>query len=290
VTSPVVSGLFVYPIKSCRAVALDTAVVTPLGPQGDRTWQVVTDDGREINQRKHPVLATVQPELRPDGGLCITAPGMAALDVGAPGDASTTTRSHFGTAVPAWDAGASAAAWFSELVGLPLRLVAMVDATGWRLPGELDMFQQSAAFTDAAPALVTCEASLNWLRERSAEDFGMERFRPNIVVSGTEPWAEDAWATFTVGEAELRTGLPWPRCAIPQVDQRTGERCSEPAKVLRSHRWCTSAPALSATLRAVVEGNALFGFGCAIGPVGAAVRLGDAVTVHTTAPPVLPMG
>jgi uncharacterized protein YcbX len=117
----------------------------------------------------------------------------------------------------------------------------------------------------------------------------MERFRPNIVVSGTEPWAEDSWETFTVGAAELRAALPWPRCAIPQVDQVTGERHAEPAKVLRQHRWCTSAPSLPAALRPVVEGKALFGIACSIGPVGASVRLGDAVTVATTAPPVLPM-
>src|SRR5690349_2398552 len=139
-TSAVVSGLFVYPIKSCRAVAVEAATVSPLGLQGDRVWQVMTDDRREINQRQHPVLATVQPELRPGGGLRLSAPGRDAIEVGAPGAASTTTLSHFGTDVPVWDAGPAAAAWFTELIGVPLRLVAMVDDTGWRLPGELDMF------------------------------------------------------------------------------------------------------------------------------------------------------
>src|SRR3954452_1585481 len=289
-TLPAVSGLFIHPIKSCRAVALEAAVVSPIGLHGDRIWQVVTDDGREITQRQHPVLATIQPELRPDGGLRISAPSTAAIDVGAPGPASTTTLSHFGTEVPAWDAGATAAAWFSDVVGVPLRLVAMVDDSGWRLPGELDMFRQSAAFTDAAPALVACQSSLDWLRERATEEFGMERFRPNIVVSGTAAWDEDSWETFTVGDAELRAALPWPRCAIPQVDQVTGERHGEPARVLRQHRWCTSAPTLSPTLRTVVEGNGLFGLGCSIGRAGAVVRLGDSITVHTTAPPVLSMG
>jgi MOSC domain-containing protein len=289
--SGTVSALHIYPIKSCRGVAVGTATVSAIGFEGDRTWQVVPADmqSRGLTQRKHPNLATVQPELVDGGGLRLAAPGMPTIDVDRPGGSASIVLSHFKVPLPASDAGNDAAAWFSEIIGETVRLVAMPEGSGWRLPGDLDIFGQNAPFSDAAPLLVTAEASLEWLRDRAGEDFGMDRFRPNVVVSGTEPWDEDTWAEFTIGTAELRGVVPWPRCAIPQIDQRTGEHTREPAKVLRSQRWCTEAPTVSAPFRSIVEGSGLFGIGCAIGPVGATIRVGDELTVITTAPPVLSM-
>lgn len=168
----------------------------------------------------------------------------------------------------------------------------LVDGAGWRLPGELDVFGQDVSFTDAAPILVTSTSSLDWIRERAAEDFTMDRFRPNLVVSGFEPWEEDRWATFRIGEAELFSSIPWPRCPIPQIDQTSAHRHREPALVLRACRWCTDASALSApfgAFRPFLEGNALFGIGTAIAPAGARLHVGDLVTVTSTQLPVLSM-
>jgi uncharacterized protein YcbX len=287
--SGTLSGIYVYPIKSCRAVALEAATVDRIGLLGDRIWQVVDDERRGVTQRQHRVLATVQPEPRSDGGMRIGAPAMPSIEVDPPGIETTTVKSHFGLPVPASDAGNRAAEWFSELTGAPARLVAMVDACGWRLPGDLDVFGQNAPFSDAAPVLVTAVRSLEWLRDRASEEFGMDRFRPNLVVSGTEAWDEDTWNSFTVGDAELRGVLPWPRCAIPQVDQVTADRHGEPAKVLRRHRWCAEAPASLGPFRDILQGNGLFGIGCSIAPSGATIRIGDDVSVTTTAPAVLTM-
>ena len=189
VASRTLSAIYVYPIKSCRAVALDSVTVSTIGLSGDRLWQVVDGGQRGLTQRQHRVLATVQPE---------------------------------------------------------------------------HIFEQSAPFSDAAPILLTAEQSLAWLVERASESFDMDRFRPNLVVRGSEPW-EDTWATVRIGAAELRCAVPWPRCAIPQMDQVTADRHREPAKVLRRHRRCTEAPTLRPALRGLVEGNSLFGVACAIG-------------------------
>jgi hypothetical protein len=284
----IISGIYMYPIKSCRRVALDTATVSAIGLAGDREWQVVDHEQRGQTQRQHRILATVQPGLVEGGGLRLSAPGRQSIEVGPPGERTTTVKSHFGLPVPAADAGEPAAAWFSELTGEQMRLVAMVDACGWRLPAELDIFEQNAPFSDAAPILLAAEASLSWLAERAVEPFGMDRFRPNLVVSGTEPWEEDTWLTVRIGDAELRCVVPWPRCTIPQIDQVTADRHREPAVVLRQHRWCTDAP-VAGPFRSVLEGNGLFGMACSIGPAGATIRIGDDVEVTSTAPPVLAM-
>lgn len=286
-TQPTLAAIYVYPIKSCRGIALDRATVSPIGLSGDRLWQVVDEDGAGLTQRQHRVLATVTAQPI-DDGLRIFAPGMAQLDVDRSGEI-TEAKSHFGVPVSVVDAGDAAARWFSDLTGDQVRLVAMTDERGWRLPDPLNIFDQGAPFTDAAPILLTSDSSLVWLRDRSSEDFAMDRFRPNLVITGGEPWEEDGWARFEIGPAHLRAVLPWPRCAIPQIDQSTAERRKEPAKVLRQHRWCTSAPTVPEPARRLVEGNGLFGIGCSISPVGAELALGDVVEVIEHTSPVLTM-
>ena len=280
------ASIFVHPIKSCRAVELRAATVSAIGLAGDRLWQVVDGNQRGMTQRQHPILATVQPTLTDDGGVQVRAPGREPLDVALPTH-PVTTRSHFGLPVPGLDAGEEAAEWFSSLLGAPSRLVRMANPDGWRLPDDLDVFGQAAPFTDAAPILVTATASLEHLRAHASEPFGMDRFRPNLVVAGSTPWAEDTWTDLRVGEATVRVVTPWPRCAIPQIDQLTGDRRREPARVLRDLRWCTSAPHVAAAWQPILEGNALFGVACSIGPVGADIAKGDSVVVGDRRPPLL---
>ncbi len=278
----------VHPVKSCRRVALDVVVVTEAGLAGDRRWQVVDDEGGPLTQRTHPQLAVVEATVTADGGLTLTAPGREALDVAAPGTGDLTVRSKPGLEVTVADAGDAAAVWFAALLGEPTRLVGLTERSDLRLPAELGLWDQPIGLVDAAPVVVASAASHRWLAERAAEPFGIERFRSNLVVEVDEPWVEDTWYRFTIGGAELVGHLPWPRCAIPQVDQDTGTRCTEPARVLRSHRWCADAAGAPAAARPLLEGNALFGLACAIGPVGAILRVGDPVTVLETSPPLLP--
>lgn len=286
----VVTSIDIYPIKSCRAVGLLKAEVSPIGLAGDRRWQVVSvEGGRGLTQRRYPILATVQPELTVDGGLRITSGELEPIVVDPPGASHVTLTSHFGVPVPGWDAGDVPASWFSELLGEPVRLVAMEHDVGWRPPEEFDVFDQPAAFVDAAPLLVASATSLRWLVERASQRFGMNRFRPNVTIDGTDPWEEDTWVDFTIGEARLRGHIPWPRCAIPQVDQETGERHKEPARVLKQHRWCSDASSLPKEFGPLVAGNALFGLACSVGPVGAVIEVGDVVTVESRTAPLLSM-
>lgn len=283
----VVSELFIYPIKSCRGISVSSLLIGETGPVGDRQWQIVDADAQPVTQRTAPMLATVVVEQVGEG-LRLSADGHGSVDVAPPGPAAVTVSPLVGKQVPVADAGDDVAGWLEALTGSPARLVAHTAETDRRLPGALDLWGQTLGFVDLSPVLVANQASADWLVERASEPFAMDRFRANIVVSGAAPWVEDTWAEFTVGSTTVSAPAPWPRCAVPQVDQVTGERHREPALVLRQHRWCTQADAMPEAMRPIFVGNALFALGCSIGPVGTEVKIGDPVVVTATQEPLIP--
>jgi uncharacterized protein YcbX len=239
-----------------------------------------------VTQRQKAMLATVMPHPI-EGGLRISAPGRSPVEVARPTVADTVTGSLVGVKVDVGDAGDEAAAWFSDLLGDNVRLVARTDTSVLRIPEALDLFGQRIAFGDVAPVLVANTASFRWLLDRAVEPFTMDRFRPNLVVDTDQPFAEDTWARFRLGAAQLTHGLIWPRCTIPQVNQETGERGREPAVVLKAHRWCQAPEGVSEGWRPLVENKGVFGIGCAIGPAGSVVNVGDPLIVDEIQPPVM---
>ena len=231
-----VTGLFTYPIKSCRGISLRTAEVVERGIADDRAWVVVDPSGRFMTQRDWPSLARVVVSLLP-GGLSIEADGKPRLEVATPtttvANRRVTIWKDTSTSCPA---GREAAAWFSDFLGTDCELV-------WMPPGEArtvdpDVARASArvAFADGFPFLLVSQASLDELNRRLARPVPMDRFRPNIVVDGCAPHAEDDWARVTIAEVVFSVVKPCARCVITTTDQRTGLRLSEPLRTLADYR------------------------------------------------------
>ncbi len=283
------TGITIHPIKGCRRVELDSVAVTDTGLDGDRAWQVVTVPdqggaaGEAVTQRQNAALATVVP-IPIDGGLTISAPEVGTIDVKRPDANDVIVHALIGDEVACADTGDEAAEFFTEVLGFEARLVAMTPESS----RPMRLFRgRLTGFADAAPVLVANMASLDDLVERASEPFGIERFRANLIVSNNQPWSEDTWTEFSIGDASLVARVEWPRCSVPQIDQDTGERHREPALVLRKHRWCDTAEGFSPGLRGMLEGNAMFGIGCTIDPEGAVLSVGDPVTVTATGSPLL---
>ncbi len=283
----IVTAIHLHPIKSCHRIEVQSATVSATGLEGDREWQVAS--GIEpVTQRQKALLATVLPTPI-EGGLRLSAPGRPTIEVARPTANDTVTGSLIGVKVQVGDAGDEAAAWFSALLGQEVRLVARTADSELRIPEALDVFDQTIAFGDVAPVLVANTASLRWLQDRAVEPFGMDRFRPNLVVDTGAPFDEDTWARFRVGAAELTYGLIWPRCTIPQVDQDTGERGREPAVVLKAHRWFTGPlDEVAEGWHPIVANKGMFGIGCSIGPAGTVVSVGDELNVAERMAPLMP--
>ncbi|MBY0356371.1 MAG: MOSC domain-containing protein [Candidatus Obscuribacterales bacterium] len=224
-----------YPVKSCAGIALDLAEVGPRGIKHDREWMIVDAQGRFISQRENHSLCLVKVEVKSDGALLLSAPAKQSILV--PKD-----KIELETDVVVWDdtcrgldQGDEVAAWLSDYLKRECRLVRMKD--GFLRPVEKDPFGNSAVgFADGFPFLLISEASLADLNAKLEYPILMNRFRPSLVVSGTEPFAEDSWKRIAINGVHFEIVKPCARCVITTVDQECGEAGKEPLRTLAAYR------------------------------------------------------
>lgn len=237
------ASVHTYPVKGCHRLDHDGAQVEPWGLAGDRRWLVVDDaDGQSVTQREAPGLVRIQPSLV-DGVLRLRAEGAPDLDVPEPDGEPVPVAVHH-TGLVATPAGPAADAWFTDLLDRKVRLVWLDDPTRRAIGERYAQPQDRVSFADAYPVLLTNAASLDalngWLREAGSPEgpLPMNRFRPNLVVSGAEPWAEDGWLgrRLRIGEVTFRAAKPCDRCVVTTTDQETGVRGHEPLRILGKHR------------------------------------------------------
>lgn len=251
-----IAGLFVYPVKSCRGIALPSAELTERGLAHDREWMIVDAAGRFVSQRELPRLALIGTALS-DGTLALTASGRAPLTI--PLDPSDDRRpvTVWRDTIRAIDEGDGAARWLSGWCGRELRLVRFDPDV--RRTGNRAYVGDSGAhtgFADAYPLLVLTEASLAELNTRLSSPLPMNRFRPNVVLSGTEAYDEDHIDEIAAGTIRLKLVKPCTRCQITTTDQATGERASEPLATLATYRMNAALEGVTFGVNAIVAAGA----------------------------------
>lgn len=231
-----VSALYYYPIKSCGAVRVDAAEIDACGLRNDRRLLVIEPDGTFITQREHPRLALVNPVLQGDD-LTLAAPDMAPLAVTLGTSGTPYQVRIFRDTCEAVDQGEAVAAWFSAYLKTPCRVVAMAPHYVRQVNQHFALHSEDrVAFADAFPFLLISEASLDDLNARIDTPLPMNRFRPNIVITGCEPYAEDTWASLRIGSVDFAAAKACVRCVVTTTDQATTERGDEPLKTLATYR------------------------------------------------------
>lgn len=232
-----VSELSIYPVKSLGGISLQQSAVERFGLHNDRRWMVVDARDRYLTQREVARMCLIQPEPL-SNGLQLTAPGMDALRVMHTPAMSPRKVTVWDDLCTALDCGNEAANWLSQFLSIECRLVYFPD-DGQRAvdpifaqPGDI------TAFSDGFPILLITQTSLDDLNDRLAEPVPMHRFRPNLVISGSEPYAEDQWKRLRIGDLTLRVVKPCSRCVIPTIDPASGKRDpeAEPLRTLGSYR------------------------------------------------------
>lgn len=231
---PVVSALFIYPIKSCASVSVTELVCTPRGLQDDRRFMVVDSDGQAITQRENPRLAHIQP-LVTATGLRVSYEGKAAttFDFGSKLRRTVKVWSYSGEAL---DLGDEAADWFSTFIEQSCRLVEFAPDGHRAVSKSHTALDAETQFADGYPILVASIESLSDLNRRLTVPVPMNRFRPNVVVRDVAPFAEDGWKVLDLPRLRLHIVKPCERCVIVTTNQVTLERQKEPLRTLATFR------------------------------------------------------
>lgn len=235
-----VSALHRYPVKSCQGIAANELTLDDRGPIDDRRWMLVDDAGVFMSQREHRRLALVAVQLT-ETGLRLTAPGMEPLAVRVPAadGRADFTATVWGDDARVRPAGRDADRWFTALLGVSARLVHQPGDAPRALRREYAgaiAEPRRVTLSDGAPLLLIGAASLDDLNARLESPLPMNRFRPNVVVLGAAPYAEDEWSRIAIGDVVFEVAKPCARCVITTVDQETAEAGVEPLRTLARYR------------------------------------------------------
>ncbi|MBX3022720.1 MAG: MOSC domain-containing protein [Bdellovibrionales bacterium] len=231
----VIRDLFFYPIKSFRGLHTSELMLTKAGPLWDREWMLVDDKGVFLTQRQHPELAKIGVRFEDDAGLELSAGAQGTMDFGLEEREGPEFQvTVWKTQVPAFEVSSEVSEWLSDLLTKKVKLVRL--SPNAQRTFDDAMPERTVRFVDAKPLLVISTASLKQLELKAGVTLAMSRFRPNIVIDGVEPHAEDGWPAFKVGSIEFKTLKPCTRCKITTVHPLTGAVSEEPLKTLSTYR------------------------------------------------------
>lgn len=263
------SELWIYPIKSLGGISLTQAQVTDRGLEHDRRWLLVDENGTFLSQREHSILALFQPEMRTSGMVITYRKTGSFIEVPLhyTKDQALFTVTVWDDSIQAFEVDAAISAWFSQILGFSARLVYMphdshrkVDADYAISPSDI------TSFSDAYPFLIIGQSSLDDLNTRLKNPITMNRFRPNFVFTGGEPYEEDTWIQFNIGALLFYGVKPCGRCVMTTIDQEKGiVSGKEPLKTLAKYRMSGN--------------NVLFGQNLIAASLGL-VSVGNSITIQ----------
>jgi uncharacterized protein YcbX len=260
------SAITRYPVKSLRGQALSSTPIEARGIAGDRRWMVVDERHRFVTRRELPAMALLEAHPTP-GGLALSHPTGTCHAIIPDDDATVVDATIWRDTLAVRLGNDVADAFLSRVLNRPVRLAYQFEASRRAIDRQYAGEDDHVSLADGFPLLVTSTASLDALNARLTSPVTMDRFRPNLVIAGAEPWAEDRWRRVRIGTVELRLARPCARCIVVTQQPDTGERLegNEPLATLRA-------------MGRFVEGGIMFGQN-AIPDRLNTVRVGDEVEI-----------
>jgi uncharacterized protein YcbX len=233
-----ISEIWIYPVKSLGGIRLTASQIEEKGLQYDRRWMIVDENGKFITQRVNRKMATLDVALHADG-LVISNRSALPDHIHVPFQPVSSTVVEvkiWKDVVEAHTVCDEADTWLSEQLGKPVRIVEMTESSERKIDPQYARSGETVSFADDFPFLLISEASLEELNGRLAVPVEMKRFRPNFVVAGTGPFAEDLWKRIRIGQTSFLVAKPCERCVVTTIDPRTGHKGPEPLKTLATFR------------------------------------------------------
>ena len=228
--------IWIYPVKSLGGIRLKEAKVFPKGLQHDRRWMLIAGENRFMTQREHPILSFFKQTLTPTG-IKVSFKGKTIdidFEPGLIGDSIHATV--WDDTVEVKEVSKFHSDWFSDKLKMNCKLVSFPEKNSRPVDPDYARNKEQVSLADAFPFLIIGEASLADLNSRLKEPLPMNRFRPNFVFSGGEPYEEDRWTNFSIGKNKFAGVKPCARCVLTTINQDTAEKGIEPLATLSKYR------------------------------------------------------
>jgi uncharacterized protein YcbX len=236
------SEIWVYPVKSLGGIQLQESKVTDRGLELDRRWLLVDDDGRFLSQREHPELALFKPEIEGEFLRITHRTHLESINIPLRpvfSDAMSKIKvTVWDDTIDAFEVSQVATDWFAKQLEVSVRLVYMPQESIRKLdPNYAITGVEINSFSDGYPFLIIGQSSLDDLNGRLEVQLPMNRFRPNFVFTNGDPFEEDTWREFSIGNVSFIGVKPCDRCVMTTVDQEKGVVSGkDPLKTLAKYR------------------------------------------------------
>ena len=228
--------IWIYPIKSLGGISLLSAQVQGKGLRFDRRRMLVDDTDTAITQRAHPKMALFKTSISGEH-LHVK---LGENDVKIPLEDSDLSRpldvTIWDDRVKAFEVGKTQSQWFSEMLGIHCKLVFFPEENQRPVNPRYHVNNENVSLADAYPFMIIGQSSLDDLNSRLKEELPMNRFRPNFVFEGGEPYEEDQWRNISIGDVRFVGVKMCDRCVMTIVNKKKKKKGIEPLKTLASYR------------------------------------------------------
>jgi uncharacterized protein len=274
-----ISEINIYPIKSLGGISLTEAIIEQRGLQYDRRRMLVDENGKFLTQREFPKMSTVSISLA-EHGLQVSADNFDDLIVPFEVEGERLKVQIWNSNCEAILSDLHINQWFSEVLQTTCNLVYMPDDSRREINPRFVVNHDIVSFADGYPILIIGEKSLNDLNSRLEIPIPMNRFRPNIVVSDSEAFAEDNWKEIKIGNTTFRSTKPCERCVMTTVEQTEGVFTGkEPLRTLAKYRRSNQVFPETYQEFGLSENAVLFGQNLVAENFGEKIKIGDSLEV-----------
>ena len=233
-----VSQLFIYPIKSLGGIELTSVEVGDRGFNNDRRWMLVDENNQFMTQRDTIEMALLKTSIHKDS-LQVTFKSNVSENILIPltiGNRKRITVRIWDDTCDAIEPGDFFNEWFSDILKKTCKLVYMPDDSLRKVDGNYAANEEITSFSDGYPILLIGQASLDELNSRLKDPVPINRFRPNMVFTGSSAFEEDEFEQFTIGAINFMGVKLCGRCVMTTIDQNNAIKYKQPLQTLSTYR------------------------------------------------------
>lgn len=229
-----ISELNIYPVKSLGGIPVRSANVLQKGLQHDRRWMLVDEENNFLTQRVHNHMALFRMSFS-DHGFRVSFRG-ESIDIPFTMEGGSVRAKIWNDEVTVREVSTAHSEWFSKNIGMPCKLVAFPEENARPVDAKYRVADDHVSLADGYPLMIIGQSTLDDLNQRLKIPVPTNRFRPSVVFTGGDPFDEDNWKRFSIGESRFAGVKTCKRCVLITVDQETGIKGTEPLATLSTYR------------------------------------------------------